>query len=277
MKTFKHWMKDHEILTIFIIIISILALFSLFIPEEPQTPIQSLVLLNSTTTSPKTNSSLEITEPQNQTNEKKDFYASVIDDYDIVFIQEIRNKDQTAFPKLCVLLPEYACAVSSRSGRSTSKEQYGIIYKDSIEIESIVDYNPDSLDRWERPPIEVVFDINGYDIKVYNIHTKPDDVQQEINYLEDVVSNEGNVIILGDLNADCSYYDNNEENEFDSWTWIIGDNEDTTSSSTNCAYDRIILNSGILEEYSNYGVYSQGISKEISDHYLIWIEVNLLE
>ena len=203
-----------------------------------------------------------------------DSYAKIIDNYDIIFIQEIRNKDQTAFPKLCVLLPDYDCSVSSRAGRSSSKEQYGIIYRDGIDIKELVDFNPDSQDRWERPPIEVIFDIDSYELIAYNIHVKPDDAKQEIDYLEDIVKTEGNVIVLGDLNADCNYYDNANEPDFDSWNWIIEDNEDTTVSSTNCAYDRIIINNNGFNEYLDHGI-DNSITSEQSDHYLVWVEIEI--
>lgn len=205
-------------------------------------------------------------------NELIQIYASIIDGYDIIFIQEIRDKSQKAFPKLCSLLPNYNCIASSRAGRTASREQYGVIYKKDIELTNFKDFNPDPLDRWERPPIEVTFNIKGYKLITYNIHTKPDDAPREIDYLEDIVKTKGNVIVLGDLNADCSYYNPLIEDDFGSWTWIIGDEEDTTASSTNCAYDRIILNDDVYEEYVNDEIYKQ-ITKNISDHYLVWVEL----
>jgi deoxyribonuclease-1-like protein len=200
-------------------------------------------------------------------------YADKIDDYDIIFIQEIRDKAETAFPQLCSMLQNYSCESSSRAGRSSSKEQYGIIYKNGINITQIKDYNPDSNNWWERPPIKTTFNINGYELTTYNIHTKPDDVQQELYYLEQIVSNNGNVIVLGDLNADCSYYNNDKEIEFDNWNWIIKDNQDTTVSATNCAYDRIILNNNAKQELKNSGIDKKQITSSVSDHYLIWVEL----
>lgn len=202
------------------------------------------------------------------------FYVSTIDDYDIVFIQEIRDSEGESFTSLCSMLPDYDCKISSRAGRSSSKEQYGVIYKEGINIKKFEDYNPDSQDRWERPPIEVTFEINGYELTAYNIHIKPDDVRAELTFLEEIVSTEGNRMVLGDLNADCSYYDPSKK-EFDDWKWIIGDEEDTTSSATDCAYDRIILNSDAYQEYVSYGVFREGITKEVSDHYLVWVELRV--
>lgn len=204
-------------------------------------------------------------------NTLMEYYSSVIDDYDIIFIQEIRNKDQTSFPKLCNLLPEYDCDVSSRAGRTSSKEQYGIIYKKGIELVNVRDYNPDSSGRWERPPIEVTFDIDGYELIVYNIHIKPDDVDSELTHLTSIVSNTGNSILMGDLNADCSYFNEDSIDVFTTWNWIIDNSEDTTTSSTDCTYDRIIINDGVYNEYVDSGV--RVVEDYSSDHNLVWVKV----
>ena len=202
-------------------------------------------------------------------------YSEIIDDYDIIFVQEIRDKEETAFPKLCSMLINYSCETSSRAGRSDSKEQYGIIYKNGINLTNFYDYNPDKKDRWERPPIKTDFNINSYQLIIYNIHTKPEDVQSELNYLEDIAVKTGNVIILGDLNADCTYYNNAKQTELDNWNWLIKDSEDTTSSNSNCAYDRILLNNDANAEYKSSGIYKNQITTEISDHYLVWVELKL--
>ncbi len=206
-----------------------------------------------------------------------DFYVDIIDEYDIIFIQEIRDASRTAFPKLCDKLPEYNCNISSRAGRTSSKEQIGIIFKKGIELVEMNDFNPDDelKDRWERPPVQVEFKIENYTLNIYNIHIKPDDVKNELAYLEEIVEDNGNTLLLGDFNADCRYYSNEKEKEFDSWNWIITDDEDTTVSATDCAYDRIIINQDLTNEFINYGIYKEGIIKEISDHYLVWVSFRL--
>ncbi|MBU2053200.1 MAG: endonuclease/exonuclease/phosphatase family protein, partial [Nanoarchaeota archaeon] len=196
-------------------------------------------------------------------------YVSIIDDYDIIFIQEIRDNSRTSFSRLCSMIMNYSCMSSSRAGRTSNQEQYGIIYKNRINITSFSDYNPDFRDRWERPPIEVVFDINGKSLTVYNIHLKPEDVENEMNYLEEVVEDRGEVIVLGDLNLDCNY-DDGSRGDFETWNYLITDDDDTTSSSTHCAYDRIILNNNAFEEVKDYGIHKKGITSEASDHYLVW-------
>ena len=207
------------------------------------------------------------------------FYASKIRNYDIIFVQEIRDATGTAFPALCALLTDdgYACENSSRAGRSSSKEQYGVIYslKRNVSITEFTDFNPDPADRWERPPLLVAFEVNNYSLLTYNVHTKPEDVTNELRQLEQLVdSDEGNVVILGDLNADCDYYNPETGNEFrDGFNWIVKDDDDTTVSATDCAYDRIILNDDSYQEFVSYGIDAEGITKDVSDHYLAWIEL----
>ena len=186
-------------------------------------------------------------------------YASIMDDFDIMFVQEIRDKDGAAFQALCDHMPNYNCNISSRAGRSSSKEQYGVLYRNQsletgkeIKIVGWEDYNPDKQDRWERPPLAVTFDVEGYVLTVYNMHVKPADVRQELAALEQMMPDDGNIVLLGDFNADCSYYNPKQEKEFDSWHWILGE-EDTSVGKQSCAYDRIILNNDALEEYGKKG------------------------
>ncbi|MGV8150435.1 MAG: endonuclease/exonuclease/phosphatase family protein [Candidatus Woesearchaeota archaeon] len=204
-----------------------------------------------------------------------DYYAENMRYYDIIFLQEIRDKDGSSFFELCSKLPEYECLLSSRAGRSSSKEQYGILFLKKFDVQ-LLDYNPDPFDRWERPPIRAIISLNNYSIIAYNIHTKPDAATEEIYALEELILSEylpdwnyRNILALGDLNADCNYYDENYETAFsknNGWHWIIKNSDDTTAGYSVCAYDRIIINSELTEEYVSYGVEKT----EYSDHYLVW-------
>jgi endonuclease/exonuclease/phosphatase family metal-dependent hydrolase len=205
-------------------------------------------------------------------------YADVIRQYDIIFIQEIRDKDSSAFYDLCRLLPGYEFKISSRAGRSSTKEQYGLLYRKGLQLKDFKDFNPDPQNRWERPPICVSFNVDTYDFTVYNIHTDPDDVKRELSHLERLASQnpESNITVLGDLNADQNYYSNPKETEFDSWRWLIKDSEDTTATSTNAAYDRIIMSPDAFEEYSGHGI-NKSTSRAMSNHYPVWVEISAEE
>jgi len=200
--------------------------------------------------------------------------TNILKKSDIAFIQEIRNYDGIAWDRLCSRMDGYQCKISSRAGRTQSKEQYGVLYKEGIEILDWVDYNPDELDRWERPPLKVKFKKDEYEFIVYVIHTKPDNTVDEIMHLENITINVGNVIVLGDLNMDCDYYDVGKNNYFKEWYFLIEDYEDTTvNQNTRCAYDRIIVNDNAKQEIVADGIYTIGITEDVSDHYQVWANI----
>ena len=92
--------------------------------------------------------------------------------------------------------------------------------------------------------------------------------------------NENEIIILGDLNADCTYWDEDEVNSTmrsDMYTWLISNEEDTTVKTTDCTYDRILVTDGV--KYNSSGVYDfvtelniipASLGSTISDHYPVW-------
>lgn len=200
------------------------------------------------------------------------FYDEKLSVYDIIFVQEIRDASGTAFPILCDRFEGYKCAISQRDGRSSSKEQIGVIYKDSYELIELVDLE-DPDDVWERSPTKVSFNVGGYEFTAYNGHLKPDDVKAELHALEDVVELDGNVMLLGDFNADCNYYNPLFDNAFSDWDWIL--NEDTNVAKSNCAYDRIIVNDDMSKDIGMHGVDSEGITTTYSDHYIVYTEVKI--
>ena len=90
-----------------------------------------------------------------------------------------------------------------------------------------------------------------------NIHTDPDEAEKEIPALKQTALNaqtetgEQDIIILGDFNADCTYFDENTlVTAFPApdYTGIISNTEDTTVKSTTCTYDRIIITQTAEEE-----------------------------
>ena len=211
-------------------------------------------------------------EKKSNDEELMSYYVNKIDDYDIIIIQEIRNKSGEAFEKLCGMLPAYNCIVSTRAGTSSSKEQYGVIYKD-VELIGTTDYNDENhFNDFERPPFLVAFKRGEWEFHLITIHMKPDDVAREMANLEKLLSEiDGEIIIMGDLNGDCRYYNEEDESHFDNWTWIIPNDADTTVSQTDCAYDRIIHNDAVNDNFVEYGI-MKSVVKEQSDHYLIWGE-----
>ncbi len=65
-----------------------------------------------------------------------DIIADIIRHFDIVAVQEIRDKEETAIYRLLSKVNrdrnEYALVVGPRLGRTSSKEQYAIFYRTSL-------------------------------------------------------------------------------------------------------------------------------------------------
>lgn len=201
-------------------------------------------------------------------------YASIMDDYDIIFIQEIRDKDGSAFRELCMIMPGYECMMSSRAGRSISKEQYGLFYRNDLHLVNHVDLNERSgfPEMFERPPFLTEFNLSGTKFIFWNAHLKPTEVVQEMDEVVKRVSYKDPEIVLGDLNYDCNYANPFKETHLDDWYWVIPDSADTTVKDTHCAYDRIVINPKAFDHFVDAGIFKDGITEEVSDHYLVWAE-----
>ena len=202
-----------------------------------------------------------------------------LQDYDIVFVQEIRDESDThdAFAALCSNMTGYKCGLSSRAGRTQVKEQYGLLYRDTLVLSEWADYNPDPADRWERPPIKTKWHFNNYDLTIYTLHAKPTAVAAELHNLENMINNTGNVIVIGDLNAACLYYTPDQDSSFDTWFWAIRDDQRTNLAAEGCAYDRILLNADAAQEYVAATVTTTSLNSTVSDHYPVSVTLRPTE
>ena len=85
---------------------------------------------------------------------------------------------------------------------------------------------------------------------------------------------EPDMIILGDLNADCDYLKPSDVigSRAPDYIWVVNDDSDTTIAGADCAYDRFIFKNATSEDFTgNSGIYKD-IADDVSDHYLIWAE-----
>ena len=213
-------------------------------------------------------------------------YVDKIKQYDIIFLQEIKDETGTASRTLCNMLIDYNCKLSSRSGTTSSKEQYLVVYRKNISLVDFEDYNIENYtEQFERPPIKTIFQINYssyislnetnntyYNITIWNIHIKPDNVTRELSNLQSIISYAPSTIILGDFNADCDYYKPENSTLFRGWNWIVKDDQDTTVGNTNCAYDRILMDNELFLRVTGSRI-DTAITKEQSDHYIVSVDL----
>lgn len=226
---------------------------------------------------------------KSQKTDVMEILCEIVNDYDICAIQEVSDIAEQTIPKFTQKLgQDYAHITGERVGRG-EKEQYSFIYNTkTIEYLGKSYTYSDEDDVFAREPFIAYFKSGNFDFVLINIHTQPSNATAEINALDDVVSdarkkfpNEKDFIVLGDYNADGTYFDEDGESRLkkEEYTWIIPNSADTTVATSSNTYDRMVVTTGCLEDYAHkwdvrnfqkeFGL-SFEKTKEISDHYPIW-------
>jgi len=232
--------------------------------------------------------------------EVMDVLADIIRTYDIIAIQEIRDASQIALPALVDLVnadgSQYSYVVSERLGRTTSKEQYSYIFNtDAVELTSSPQTypEPNGTDPFHREPYIASFRALGgnFDAIFIVLHADPEEATAEINGLGAVVTyaqstypEEQDFIVMGDLNADGSYFDEDGVSTMSGseYYWLIDDSVDTTTKSTDYTYDRIIVTDSAVSDLSgDSGVFrydlEYGLTLDetvaVSDHYPVYVDI----
>ena len=225
--------------------------------------------------------------------------------YDMIVVQEIKDLDQTVpYDFLDAINAEsnatYGLVLSERSGKQeddqSSQEQYAFYYRTSrFSSDTSWLHNDSERDEFQREPFIANFNLlskNGTileEITLITVHTKPAEAVNETAAMHNVVetyrtnSSESNIIILGDLNADCSYASSYELNQLEirspEYLWIVPDSADTTfSENTHCAYDRIVLTSDVDGRFfGRWGVDRNMSGSDVSDHFPVWFDLDISE
>ncbi|XP_062388628.1 deoxyribonuclease-1 [Sardina pilchardus] len=194
-----------------------------------------------------------------------DIISKIVHRYDIILIQEVRDSDLSATTKLMEHVNKgsspyntYRHIVSEPLGRSTYKERYLFLYREqTVSVAKNFTYDdgcePCGTDTFNREPFVVMFSSNTVlpNFVLIPQHTSPDYAVKETDALHDVAVytkahwHTNDILLLGDFNTDCSYVNSAEWEQIrlytdKSYNWLIPDDADTTLSSTNCAYDRIV-------------------------------------
>ena len=87
------------------------------------------------------------------------------------------------------------------------------------------------------------------DFVLIGVHVKPTDAQAELDGLVKAyekavdIFNTTYIILLGDMNADCQYLKDSENEQLKITTderlvWLINKTVDTTVAASSCSYDR---------------------------------------
>jgi len=233
--------------------------------------------------------------------EVMDILARVVRRFDIVAVQELRSKADDVIPRFLELINaeggHYRSIVGPRLGRTSSKEQYVYLYDASrIEvIEGSVYTVEDPADLMHREPLVASFRVRGpesqqaFTFKLVNIHTDPDETDQELDALGDVFARvqrdpdgEDDVILLGDLNV--SYKKLGKLGRLPGIAWVIhGQPTNTRGSKSydNLVYDQrrtieITGRGGVVDLMAEFGL-TQTQALRVSDHLPVWAEFVVYE
>jgi endonuclease/exonuclease/phosphatase family metal-dependent hydrolase len=187
--------------------------------------------------------------------------TDIVSRFDITAIQEVRSVTADPVEEFMASMPDrYSWFLGPREGRSSSKEQYWVIY-DCQKLSLLgAEAYPDPDDVFERNPLALYFAApEGFKFILINNHLRPSDVRNEINALDEVVRyyqnlwEEEDVLIVGDFNADGYYY--NEELLAEAFPGpdyysIVGNDADTTVAPSENTYDRFIITKSAIEDFT---------------------------
>nr|WNS50037.1 deoxyribonuclease-I-like protein [Halisarca dujardinii] len=228
--------------------------------------------------------------------------VKIVRRYDLVFIQEIRDKSETVIFNFVRAVNSaegraaFAVHVSRRLGRTSSKEQYAYMYRtDAIRIDAVSVANG-FINNFERPPYVALVTVlnqnrgcSSFSFLAIGAHIKPGRVHvvNELNSMVKVYEaaqrhfRMDRALLMGDFNAGCGYLSKTNYRHLKLTTdrrfkWLI--NQDSTVAKSWCAYDRFVAAGG-LEEYVSgrpsvyYFNTTMGLSrqqaKKVSDHFPI--------
>jgi len=229
--------------------------------------------------------------------------ASIIQNFDVVAIQEIRIKDDFLLQRFLstYLNPasgkSYDYVLGPRLGRSSSKEQYAFIYDTNrVEVDRNHTYtvrDPDDL--LHREPFVAMFRVRGpppdeaFTFVLVNVHTDPDEVKTELDDLAKVCRavrvtalGEDDVILLGDFNVDGQHM--GELGKIPGLHPLI--KEVFTNTRQTALYDNVLIHRPSTSEFvGRAGVYdflrlhnlTLSEALQVSDHMPVWAEFSIYE
>jgi endonuclease/exonuclease/phosphatase family metal-dependent hydrolase len=225
----------------------------------------------------------------------------IIQQFDLVAIQEVRSQDDDILPRFIEMLNaqgrHYDFVIGPRLGRTSSTEQYVYVFdRETIEVDRNQLYTiNDPDDVLHREPFVAWFRARAapsdqaFTFSLANIHTDPDEVQQEVDVLDDVfyaVRNDGrqedDVLLLGDFNA--------SDRQLGQLGRVPNMAVALSNVATNTAgtkqYDNIVFDRQATREFTGRsGVFdflraydlSLEAARDVSDHLPVWAEFSVVE
>jgi len=246
-------------------------------------------------------------------SQRMEAIARILKDYDIIAVQEVSNLREMSDPGcprnadaqpghrdyglIKDALERYLNQANGQNYRfvfspQIKDERYLLIYdpdKVSFEGATLVEDPEDTEPAWAarptntgkmvRQPFKAKFRAGKFDFILLTVHTSPSVNLKELEglayfYREVEKEGEPDVIILGDLNADCDYLRESDVIRLKGreYIWVVDDRADTTVGATDCAYDRFIFKEPTKEDFTGRWGIRTDVPEDVSDHRLIWAE-----
>ncbi|KAI4790766.1 hypothetical protein KUCAC02_034416 [Chaenocephalus aceratus] len=232
---------------------------------------------------------------KSQNKEVMDIITQIVLRYDIILIQEVRDKDGTVTQRLMDLVNHEPLPL----GPGSHKERYLFLYKhQTVSVNGSFQYDEGKRGDFSRPPFVVQFSSTQTavtDFVLIPIHTSPSTAVEELKALVDVVKEakrkwqNNNIMALGDFNAGSNYvpmYKRPTIPLFDLnvFHWLIGNYVDTTVSGSIQAYDRIVVTDDMYKgmsprsagifDFTNQYALTLDEAKAVSDHFPVEVELS---
>jgi len=219
--------------------------------------------------------------------------ARVVREFDLIVIQEIRDPGQVV-PNL--LLDRVNAAPGPPydmvEGPPVGGEQYAVYYKRELFELLGAHTHPDPAGDFLRSVLVTSFRAGQFDFTLLSLHANHIGTAAELAALAaacdatlEAGAPERDVVLLGDLNADCGSFDVRTADHplRDSrFHWVIPDSADTNvPAAQDCARDRIILldstrdseyvrdSAAVFRFDVEFGL-EPSVARDVSDHYPVF-------
>lgn len=227
-------------------------------------------------------------------DKKVEALVGILNRYDIVLLQEIRQEQplEQLWKKLNSRGPiVFKRVVSEGVGLAERKEHYVYVYQSNrVDLKHVEVRMHNDIGR---PPFVAIFEGQALpmsNLVLVGIHTRTMHVKTELDVLYDIctdlLSDNTNVIVLGDFNASGSFLSKRDQDDLKftkdlQWKWIIKDHMPTTSGRGNPVYDRILIHesiekciqgNGSVFRYTDELVNDENVTL-VSDHFPVELQL----
>ncbi|XP_035798999.2 deoxyribonuclease-1-like isoform X2 [Amphiprion ocellaris] len=235
--------------------------------------------------------------------------VKIVSRYDLILIVGVVDASGVSVQRFMTELNRvntthhYALQLSTRLGRNRYKEQFLFVYRDDvvdlIDCYQYEDNQENDMDVFAREPYILYFKPRNTvlkDLVLIPVHTTPCDSEKELDELYEVFLaakhkwKTDHIMILGDFKADGVYVSKKDMKEIrircdKNFHWLIGDDVDTTATTTNDhTFDRIVVygedmlgtivpNSAKPFNFHKEFAMTEEMALRVSDHYPVEVEL----